>query len=260
MQQQWFTRVGSALLLASVTTVVLALVPDHPAGAADQTLCHDAALARGRTEIDADMVVPRFDPALGTLLEVSVPTQSVHLDTDSKFENTAASSVVFAEQMTYQATFASPAGLASPPTVSGTIQRVPSQTLAAFDGTLDFAGVSAVTQPSTTRDADAAPVSSTDPATLATFTGSGTMAFHVATVIGEAFTGGGGNVQAEINTFGAADVQVCYRYAPPPPTTSPPTTSPPTTAPPESGAPPPARRPPALAPPVPLPAPPAFTG
>jgi LPXTG-motif cell wall-anchored protein len=44
--------------------------------------------------------------------------------------------------------------------------------------------------------------------------------------------GGGGNIEAKINTFGSAVVQVCYRYAPPapPPTTTPPTTTPTTTA------------------------------
>ena len=154
----------------------------------------------------------------------------MHLDTDALFENTAQSAVTFEEHMTYQVTFSSPGGLASPPPIAGTIERVPMQTLAAFDGTLDFAGTSSVAQPSTTRDAVADPVSSTDPAVLTAFTG-GTVAFHLATSIGETFMGGGGNIEAKINTFAAASVQVCYRYAPPapPPTTTPPTSTPPTT-------------------------------
>ena len=39
------------------------------------------------------------------------------------------------------------------------------------------------------------------------------MPFHVATAINESFMGGGGNVQFLINTFVAATVRVCYRYA-----------------------------------------------
>jgi hypothetical protein len=133
--------------------------------------------------------------------------------------------------MTFQVTFTSPGGLPSPAPINGTIQRVASQTLAAFDGTLDYLGASAVTQPSTARDESAGAVSSTDPGVLAAFTG-GSAAFHVATSIGEVFTGGGGNVEAQINTFAGASVRVCYRYAPPaPPSTSPPT-APPSTAPP----------------------------
>ena len=206
------TRALSVMLAVSA---VAAFVGFAPAGhaATEVTACHDAALARQRTEVNADMTVPRFDPALGTLLEVSVPNQAMHLDTDAMFENTAQTAVTFAEQMTYQVAFTSPAGLASPAAITGAIDRVPSQTLAAFDGTLDYTGASAVVQPSTARDATAAAVSATDPATLAAFTGGGTMPFHVATAINESFTGGGGNVQFLINTFVAATVRVCYRYA-----------------------------------------------
>jgi hypothetical protein len=71
-------------LLAAAVAAVLALRP-APAGAAgDVTVCHDAALPRQLTEVDVDLAVPRFDPALGTLLEVgcrparctSIPTRS----------------------------------------------------------------------------------------------------------------------------------------------------------------------------------------
>ena len=168
------TRALSVMLAVSA---VAAFVGFAPAGhaATEVTACHDAALARQRTEVNADMTVPRFDPALGTLLEVSVPNQAMHLDTDAMFENTAQTAVTFAEQMTYQVAFTSPAGLASPAAITGAIDRVPSQTLAAFDGTLDYTGASAVVQPSTARDATAAAVSATDPATLAAFTGGWTL-------------------------------------------------------------------------------------
>ena len=47
---------------------------------------------------------------------------------------------------------------------------------------------------------------------LATFTGPGTLGFHVQSAIAEVFKGGGGNVEAQINTFVAATVEVCYTY------------------------------------------------
>jgi hypothetical protein len=217
-------------LVAVSFPVVAPVIAAGQDAAAEATVCHDGSLARQRTEIDADITVPGFDPSLGTLLEVQVPTQSVQLDTDAKFENTAQTAVTFAETMTYQVTFTSPGGLPSPAAINGTIPRVPSQTLAAFDGTLDYLGASAVTQPSTARDESASAVSSSDPGVLAAFTG-GSVPFHVATSIGEQFTGGGGNVMASINTFASAAVRVCYRYAPPaPPPTSPPTTTPPRVA------------------------------
>jgi len=199
----------------------------------DAVICHEGSLAHQRTEIDADITVAGFDPALGALLEVEVPVQSVHLDTDAVFENTAQSAAKFEEHMTYQLTFTSPGGLASPPMVAGSVERVPSQTLAAFDGTLDFLGASAVTQPSIAWDAAADPVASSDPSVLASFSVA-SVAFHVTSSIGETFLGGGGNIEAKINTFAAATVRVCYRYALPTPPSSPPTTAPPspTTAPP----------------------------
>ncbi|MEX0665854.1 MAG: choice-of-anchor E domain-containing protein [Acidimicrobiia bacterium] len=181
----------------------------------EQTLCFDGALARTRTEIDADISVSQFDPALGTLLDVAVTGPSIHLDTDAVFESTAGSAVVFAERMDYQVSITSPGGLVAPPPISGSIERVPPQTLAAFDGTLDFVGPSAVTQPSTARDEAAAAVTTAAAPVLSAFTGAGTVPFHLTTAISETFMGGGGNVQFQINTFASAAVRVCYRYAPP---------------------------------------------
>jgi hypothetical protein len=159
------------------------------------------------------VALPRFDPSLGMLLAVSVPTQSVHLDTDAQFQNTAQSSVVFSEDMHYTFTLTSPNGLPSPAPLTGMIQRIPSTTLAPFSGTLDFQGPSSVIEPSTSRDAAAASVTSSDPGVLSAFTGAGTVPFHVKSMIGEVFNGGGGNVHFQINTFVAGAVQVCYRYA-----------------------------------------------
>jgi hypothetical protein len=215
VRQHPHPRALALFVVIAIASAVVAVLAAAPAGAAEATVCHDAALVRQRTEISADLTVPRFDSTLGELLEVQVPVQAVHLDTDAVFENTAQSATVISETMTYEVTFTSPGGLASPPLVSGSIPRVAAQNLTAFDGTLDFLGTSAVAQPSTARDASASPVSATDAPTLAAFTGAGTVPFHVQTAIGETFTGGGGNVQAQINTFVAAAVQVCYRYRTP---------------------------------------------
>lgn len=237
-------------LVAVVGVPVVAAGQDVPAEA---TICHDGSLPRQRTEISADITVPGFDPTLGTLLEVQVPSAAVHLDTDARFENTAQTAVSFEADMTYSVTFTSPGGLPSPAPIDGTLERVPAQTLAAFDGTLDFMGPSAVTQPPTSRSESTGPESSTEPGVLAAFTG-GSVAFHVASTIGEVFSGGGGNVEAVINTFASAAVQVCYRYAPPPPPSAPP--SPPPSAP----SPPAVAGAVATAPPAPLEVTARFTG
>jgi hypothetical protein len=226
-------RIGGVVLAAAAALGVATMVVAVPRGGAEEApsqICHDRSLDRQRTEIDADITVPGFDPALGTLDSVELTAAAVHLDTDARFENTAQSAVTFEEHMSYQATFSSPGGLPSPAVLTGTIERVPMQTVPAFDGTLDYTGASAVTQPSTTRDVDADEVTSSDPAVLAAFS-SGPVAFHVATVIGETFMGGGGNIEAQINTYASAEVRVCYEYAPAP---TPSTTVPPPTAPPPS--------------------------
>jgi hypothetical protein len=211
-----------AIGLLVATPVALVAAQEVPPEA---TVCHDGSLPRQTTEVSADIAVAGFDPSLGTLLEVLVPTQSVHLDTDAVFENIAQTAIPFAAQMNYEITFTSPGGLASPGPVAGTVERVPMQAIPAFDGVLDFAGASAVAQPSIARDAAAGAVSSTDAGVLAAFTG-GSVAFHVASSIGETFTGGGGNIHASINTYASASVRVCYRYAPSPPPPPPPTTPP----------------------------------
>lgn len=199
-----------ALLLMFPLVAPAAAAPTAPPTA---TVCHEAALPRQRTEVDTDLTLPKFDPALGTLLRVDVPTETVHLDTDGMFQNTAASSVQFSEDMQYSLVFTSPAPLGSPPAVTGTIQRIPTTTLAPFSGTHDFQGPSSVTEPETTRDAAAASVTSTDPAVLAAFAGPGTVPFHLQSTISEVFHGGGGNIDFVVNTFAAAAVQVCYTYA-----------------------------------------------
>jgi hypothetical protein len=162
-----FSRRGVAPLAAVLALTGVGLVPGvAPAAAATATTCHNALLPQQRTEVDADLTVPQFDPALGTLLSVSVPSQTAHLVTDAQFQNIAQSAVVFSEDMQYTLTFTSPDGLASPPALVGMIQRIPSTTLAPFSGTENFQGPSAVSEPTTTRDASATPVSSTDPAVL----------------------------------------------------------------------------------------------
>jgi len=205
-------RVAAVSVTLFVASGLVVAATAGPAGA-DQTTCQTGTLARQRTEVDADIDVARFDPSLGTLVSVSVPTQTVHLDTDGKFQNTAPSSVVFSEDMQYQFTLTSPGGLASPAPLTGTIQRVPTTTLAPFSGTLDYTGPSSVVEPSTSRDAAAAAVTSTDPAVLAAFSGAGTVPFHVQSMISEVFHGGGGNISFVVDTFVAATVQVCYTYA-----------------------------------------------
>jgi hypothetical protein len=206
------------------------------AGAADLTVCRSGSLPHQRTDVDADIPVAQFDPALGTLNAVSVATQTAHLDTDGRFENTAATPERFNAQMQYTITFTNHVGLPAPSPITGTIQRVSPVALATYDGAADFQGPDSVSEPSTTHDAAAVPMTSSDPVVLAALTGSGTVSFHVLSAIAEITNGGGGNIATQIDTFVAAEVQVCFTYSRPTvATTTPtvPTTTPtvPTTAP-----------------------------
>ena len=96
---------------------------------------------------------------------------------------------------------------------AGTIQRVPSQTLAAFDGTLDYLGAER-RHPAVdvARRGDGRGVEHRSRRPRGVHAAAPSR-FHVATTIGETFSGGGGNVEAQINTFASASVRVCYRYA-----------------------------------------------
>ena len=164
----------------------------------EATVCHDGALPRQRTEVDADITVAGFDPALGTLLEVQVPTQPVHLDTDAVFENTAQTAVTFEEHMTYQVTFTSPGGLALAAARHrhdrARARRRPSPRSTARS-----------TSPARARSAQPsiahatrrpAPVVEHRSRACSPRSPAARVAFHVASSIGETFTGGGGNVQA----------------------------------------------------------------
>jgi hypothetical protein len=229
--RKWVLRsVVAGTAIVSLTGAGIALSPGV-AGAAEFTTCSTGSLARSRTEVDADIPVQQFNASHGTLRSVTVSDQSIHVDTDSKFENKTVQAQTFAARMVYDATFTNPGGLASPPVLNGTIQRVPTTVFAAFDGTLDFLGPSSYVQPTTSQDATTPGTTSTDPAVLAAFTGTGTVPFHLATQISEIFTGAGGNSASETNTFASASVKVCYRYFVVDPTTTTPTFTTPTTRP-----------------------------
>ncbi len=182
---------------------------------AQESSCATVSAPLQPTEIDTDLLVQKFDPRQGTLLEVTVPTRMIHLDTHAAFENTAQTPVVFAETMNYQAIFTPPSSLGAPKIISGSVARVPSQTISAFDGTMDFSGNSSVSQAPVAWDVAGGAMASSDPSILTEFSGSGSVAFRVTTAIGETFTGGGGNVQASITTAASGSVEVCYRFAPP---------------------------------------------
>ena len=210
--RSWALR--SVVAGIGIVTIVAAglSVGTSSAGAAQLTTCSDGSLARQRTEVDSDIPVQQFDASLGTLQSVTVSDQTVHLDTDSEFENKTPTPQTFAARMQYDATFTNPAGLTAPAVLSGTIQRVPSQVFPAFDGVLDFLGPSSFVQPTTAKDSSSPTATSTDPTVLAAFTGTGTVPFHLTTQISEIFTGAGGNSASITNTFASATVKVCYQY------------------------------------------------
>ena len=204
--------VGGTLVLAGGAASAATPVPP------EQTICFDGALARTRTEIDADISVPQFDASLGTLLGVAVTGPSMHLDTDAVFESTAGSAIISPRTWTTRCRSPAPAAWRRPrPSWAASSASPPRRSPRSTARWTSSARVrSRSRRPPATRPRRV--VTTADAPVLSAFTGAGTMPFHLTTVISETFMGGGGNVQAQINTFASAAVQVCYRYAPPPPT------------------------------------------
>ena len=69
------SAVGAVACVATLSIVMsIAVVGGSAATAAaadDVVTCFDATLARQKTEVDTNLVVPQFDSSLGTLLDVT---------------------------------------------------------------------------------------------------------------------------------------------------------------------------------------------
>ncbi|MCY2960176.1 MAG: choice-of-anchor E domain-containing protein [Planctomycetota bacterium] len=179
---------------------------------ADQ-VCHTVAVPTTATTFDVEIAIPRFDTAFGTLQAVTV-TFEVEASAASQVESVGGtpsvgslipgvSAVVKASDST--------------PLASGSTTSSSAQSLAAYDGTLDYAGISGVTVPSTTLPDLVGSGSTTDSGTLGLYAGSpgnpGLSGTRVR-VEGIGTYSGTGSTVASFSTQASVSVTVCYTYLP----------------------------------------------
>jgi len=190
---------------------IAALAVAALAGAAfaTETVSYDATFNMARTNWSANLVVPKFDPALGNLLSVSW-TLNGDVTGSASFESLDADAATILTSLAATITMFRPDSSVLDvviPVVSN------SDSATAFDGAVDFDGTSgkaytglsgsAMETDSTTAAADLALFS-------ASFIGE-TVSLPV-TAVGSSSGSGAGNLLLLFNTFAGADVKILYTY------------------------------------------------
>lgn len=193
---------------------VLALVVASSGGStrADQ-ICHTVAVPTTATTFDVEIAIPRFDTALGTLQTIVV-TFEVEATVSSQLECVGSTPYVGALIPGVSAVVSAPD---STLLANGSTTSSSACSLAAFDGNVDFQGLSGVTVPSTALPGLAVSGSSSDPDVLDLYSGTpgdpGLSGTRVR-VDGIGTHSGTGSAVASFTTQAAVSVTVCYTYEP----------------------------------------------
>ncbi len=157
------------------------------------------------TNWNRTMTIPKFDPALGTLISVEVGFTGGVIGT-TRYENTDNKGTTITEELSAIVTVFKPdlsTILQVTPAYQG-VYQVP-----AFDGTIDFAGPSGATHAGVNaEESDAMGPYSVD---NAFYTGVGTITFPV-TATATSYVSGAGNLVSGFNTNAYASMFVKYNY------------------------------------------------
>lgn len=169
------------------------------------------SIALSSTNWTDSISVPQFDPGLGTLTQIDF-SLSGHVEGSAKFESLDASPATV--DMALKATIT-----LQRPDLSSLVTVIPvantSDNVAAFDGTMDFGGVSGKTYTGLSGD-DVLAFSSPPPlADLALFTGLGSINLPVSAT-GTSIGSGAGNLITQFLTSASAEASVTYHYDPVP--------------------------------------------
>ncbi|HPM85160.1 MAG TPA: SdrD B-like domain-containing protein, partial [Candidatus Anammoximicrobium sp.] len=179
-----------------------------------QTLTFEEAFPSGYTNWTQTRSIDQFDPALGTLTAVEI-TNLGSITTTFRFENTdpTPSTVTYqlAGQVSLTGVGIGVGGVGSPLALSIS-KPAQSASLSAYDGVTDFAGTSGITIDSVTSSSSSSTVL-TDPAVIALYTGTGTVAFSE-TATGASSVSGSGNLTTQRRTTALGQVTVVYHYIP----------------------------------------------
>lgn len=191
---------GSALL-ASVASAQTAQV------------CSTASIPLTTTNWTSSVTIPKFDPALGTLQSIFVELRGT-IAGAAKVESLDSSGSVVMLAFQGQITLTRPD--LSPLVVTLPVANF-TDSLTAFDGTIDFAGTSGKTHPGINTSLTNTVTSPPPAGDLALFTGPignpGTIVLPV-TAQGTSIATGSGNLISQFNQQASADVRVCYNFLP----------------------------------------------
>jgi len=195
------------------------------ASAQTQTVCFTNSIPLTNTNWNGNVVVPKFDTALGTL-------QSINFTLGGNIQGQARVESLDTSPTNVNLNFSATLTLTRPD-LSVIVVTVPlanfNDSLTAFDGTVDFGGSSGVTHPGINVSASNNAISPPPPSDLVLFSGPpgmpGTISLPI-TAVGSSTATGSGNIITQFQTAASADVQVCYTYL----TNTPPTFGAPTPA------------------------------
>jgi hypothetical protein len=180
------------------------------AAATGSTLTFSDSIPVTNTNWSLSVSLPKFDPALGTLNSVTL-TLDGHIEGQAAVESTDASQTTITTQFRADITLARPDNSV----IAIVIPQVDNMvTLAAFDGTIDFAGPSGMTFANLMQNASQSVTSPPPLSDLALYTGVGNIVLPV-TAVGTSVATGSGNVITQFTTKASAVVTVVYQFTPP---------------------------------------------
>jgi hypothetical protein len=193
-----------------LTILAVGLLAATPGSAtADQTVPQSQSVALQSTDWASNLVFNKFDSTLGTLTGVEF-TLTGHLQGTAAYENTAYADATVNLLLRAVITLGS-----TPTTAITTVTLVSATTDHAgpFDGTIDFAGTSGKTYGALSADKSVSVVLS-DAASLALFTGTGSILLPIS-AIGTSAASGLGNLLTRFSTSASSSATLVYDYAPP---------------------------------------------
>ena len=176
-------------------------------------LTHSTTIPLAPTNWAHVALLPRFNPALGTLEGVSISLTG-HIEGTARYEN------LDSEPAVLTIDFTADLKVRRPDTNAVLLSSTPAfhqiDQVAAFDGTIDFAGTSGETYNAIVSNATShvVPPFPLDAADMALFVGAGNAVFNVSAV-GNSIASGSGNLIVGFTQSASAVLTITYTYTPP---------------------------------------------
>lgn len=185
------------------------LVPFAATTARANTQCHQAVIARAATNWSTSITIPKHDPNVGALTAVTIQLIG---SADGSVSLESLDGLPTVVTTTYQAVIA-----VQRPDTSVLLSVAPTagfvDSLATYDGVLDFGGSSGTQHLNISLTQTQTLVITPPAADLALFIGGGTLTLPVAGFANSSASGPG-NIVSQFITRAGAQIMVCYDYAP----------------------------------------------